>query len=285
MSTKFLYPNENNNKTLEELDRIVKILQKPKSPELKKNIRILRAFSKSLFIISHKKPKSTKMQQPLQTQPLPKVQQSSAPLPPPPPPAPKAATPKPSQPQEEIKQNNISKLKKENGKLVYDLIEPAMESQDWKIYNKLRQVVKKNITKDPTILEKSSFLESEIKKAATELKIKYSDSYIQKIKYYLEKNIKGFGKMDPLMHDSRVKEISCNSYNDIKVVFESETLPTNIQFDTNQELNNFILGLSEKYGKPVSDTKPDLEIKLPNMEIKANYNPITTSSFTIKKIM
>ncbi len=287
MPINFLYPDPNKEKIMQELDKLVEILQRPKTPELKKNIRILRKFTKSLFIISHKKYASKELEQYYQ-KPIAPIQKqvvlrklTQPPLPPPPsaPLIPTIISPK----QPELKQNVISQLREENGILRYDTIEPVMESKDWQVYNFLEPIVKEALKRDPEIIQKPQFLENEIQKIAKQLKIKYSLDYIKKLRYYLTKNIKGYGKIEPLIFDPRIKKIICNSFDDIKVIFGDKMLPTNISFDSNQELNNFIINLGEKYGKKPSELFPLLDLELPNIEIHAEYNPITTSSFTITK--
>ena len=285
-SIKFLYHDTDKDKVLEELDRIVKILQKPADPEVKKNVKFLRRFTKSLFIVSHKRTKVPHKMQTYSRQIIPQMSpvmaRAGIPLPPPPP-RPSMDKVENNANNREIEQNHISKLKKENGQVIFDIIEPRMEAIDWQIYNELRPIVKEAVKKDPEIVDRPDFIPGKVREIASNLKIKYSPDYIKKIKYYLEKNIKGFGKIDALMRDSRVKKIICSSYNELKVVFEGEVLPTNIVFDSNEELNNFILGVAEKYGSKVSETEPILKINLPNMDITAEYSPLTTSSFTIIK--
>ena len=295
MTTKFLYPDQTRDKVMEELDRLVAVLDKPKNPEIEKNIRFLRNFTKSLFMIAHKKPLRPKFSRtieeyrPLESSKPIEIKQETKPLPPkilppPPLPSPKPISLPPKMKLPEIEKNNIIQLKKENNTLIYDVVEPRMESMDWQIYNELKPVIQETIKKNPNIIQDQNFIPSEIQKIAKRLKIKYSPDYARKIKYYLEKNLKGYGKLDPLIRDNRVRKIICNSYDDIKVVFESETLPTNIEFDSNEELNNFIVNLAERNGKKISELEPYLEIKNPIMEVRVNYSPLTTSSFTITKI-
>ncbi|HLC73613.1 MAG TPA: hypothetical protein VJH20_03175 [Candidatus Nanoarchaeia archaeon] len=295
MTTKFLYPDPTRDKVMEELDRLVAVLDKPKNPEIEKNIRFLRNFTKSLFMIAHKKPLRPKFSRIIEehrqlesSKPI-EIKQETKPLPPkilppPPLPSPKPISLPPKMKLPEIEKNNIIQLKKENNTLIYDVVEPRMESMDWQIYNELKPVIQETIKKNPNIIQDQNFIPSEIQKIAKRLKIKYSPDYARKIKYYLEKNLKGYGKLDPLIRDNRVRKIICNSYDDIKVVFESETLPTNIEFDSNEELNNFIVNLAERNGRKISELEPYLEIKNPIMEVRANYSPLTTSSFTITKI-
>jgi len=293
MTTKFLYPDPTRDKVMEELDRLVAVLDKPKNPEIEKNIRFLRNFTKSLFMIAHKKPLRPKFSRIIEehrqlesSKPI-EIKQETKPLPPkilppPPLPSPKPISLPPKMKLPEIEKNNIIQLKKENNTLIYDVVEPRMESMDWQIYNELKPVIQETIKKNPNIIQDQNFIP--IQKIAKRLKIKYSPDYARKIKYYLEKNLKGYGKLDPLIRDNRVRKIICNSYDDIKVVFESETLPTNIEFDSNEELNNFIVNLAERNGKKISELEPYLEIKNPIMEVRVNYSPLTTSSFTITKI-
>ena len=295
MTTKFLYPDQTRDKVMEELDRLVAVLDKPKNPEIEKYIRFLRNFTKSLFMIAHKKPLRPKFSRIIEehrqlesSKPI-EIKQETKPLPPkilppPPLPSPKPISLPPKMKLPEIEKNNIIQLKKENNTLIYDVVEPRMESMDWQIYNELKPVIQETIKKNPNIIQDQNFIPSEIQKIAKRLKIKYSPDYARKIKYYLEKNLKGYGKLDPLIRDNRVRKIICNSYDDIKVVFESETLPTNIEFDSNEELNNFIVNLAERNGKKISELEPYLEIKNPIMEVRVNYSPLTTSSFTITKI-
>lgn len=299
MSTKFLYPDPTRDKVMEELDKLVAILDKPKNPEMEKNIRFLRNFTRSLFIVAHKKPlrqkilRITEKPQQLESSKLfeiKEIKQEIKPLPPknlppaPPLPPSKLSSLPPKMKLPEIEKNNIIQLKKENNTLTYDVIEPRMESIDWQIYNELKPIIQETIKKNPSIIQDQNFIPNEIQKIAKRLKIKYSPDYARKIKYYLEKNLKGYGKLDPLIRDNRVRKIICNSYDDIKVIFENETLSTNIEFDSNEELNNFIVNLAERNGKKISELEPYLEIKNPIMEVKANYSPLTTSSFTITKI-
>ena len=176
---------------------------------------------------------------------------------------------------------SISQLRKENNKIIYDSIEPEMETIDWRIYNLLLPVVKEKIKQDPKAMEDDSFLSGELTRIGKQLKMNLTGDYVKKIKYHLAKNMKGFGKIDPLIRDSGVKKIICATYDNIKVMFENELLSTNIKFDSNEELSNFISTIAERYGKNLSD--PNIEISLQNLDIKINYSPITTSSFIITK--
>ncbi|MBU2639486.1 MAG: hypothetical protein KKG75_02130 [Nanoarchaeota archaeon] len=303
MPVNFLYPDPTRDKVMEELNKLVEILERPKNPQTVKNVRILRNFTKALFLVSHgkgiKKQETKKDYQTIKQESYPKPTEESyqkpikapqprkliqPPLPPPPPSPVKAPSTSLSTKEPELKENTISQLKEENGELKYDLVEPTLQDQDWKIYNLLEPIVREAVRKDPNLLERPNFIEDEIAKIAKQLKIKYSLDYVKKLKYHLTRNLKGFGKIDPLIKDSRVKKIICESFDNIKVIFNNKLIPTNIQFDSNQELNNFVLNIGKKYGKIPTETTPNIAIKIQNLEVKANYAPLMGSSFTITKL-
>ncbi len=297
MPIHFLSPNPEQKKSLDELENLLEVLERKPSRRLRRDIRFVKSFTRAMLIAGkeHSKPTAKiRIQIPKieikqeEKYMMDKSQLSKIPLPPPPPPPPvRASTQAPLG--INIKgggksfESFMQKVSKENGILKFNIIEPEMESVDWKIFNDVKGKFKQEIIKNPGVLEKEDFLIDEIKKTCNNLKIKYSDSYLKKIKYYLVKYIKGFGKMDPLINNPDVSEIICNSYNNIEVKYRNELIPTNIQFDTNEELDNFILNIAEKSNKRISEEDPQLETVLHSLKISAFYNPIMGSRFAIVK--
>ena len=302
MSIQFISPNPEQKEALDELEKLINVLEIRPNKKLKRNVRFVKGFTKALLIAgkNHSKLRLKTVQktevkeiEPIKEYEEQKIQVSkppslinTAPLPPPPP----SPTPmKPATQTINIKgggksfENFVQKISKENGMLRFNIIEPEMESIDWKILNYVKSNLKQQIIKDPTVLDRDDFLINQIKNTCQMLKIKYSDSYLKKIKYYLIKYIKGFGKIEPLLKDQDISEIICDSYNDIKVKYKNELISTNIQFDTNEELDNFILNLAEKSNKVLSETNPELKTVFQNLRISAFYNPIMGSRFTIAK--
>jgi len=112
---------------------------------------------------------------------------------------------------------------------------------------------------------------------------------IRKIQYYLERNIVGYGKIDPLMHDPYVEDISCGGID--KPIFlwhrVYENIKTNIFFSTEEELNDFVMKIVHKAGKHVSIAFPIVDVTLPGKHrLAVSYGRETTpsgTSFTIRK--
>jgi len=112
---------------------------------------------------------------------------------------------------------------------------------------------------------------------------------MRKIFYYLERDIVGYGKTDPLMYDSYVEDIGCSGVN--KPIFlwhrKYENIKTTIVFRDGQELDDFIMRIVHKAGKHVSIAFPIVDVTLPEKHrLAVSFGKETTPSgtaFTIRK--
>ena len=112
---------------------------------------------------------------------------------------------------------------------------------------------------------------------------------LRKILYYLERDMVGYGRIDPLMHDSNVEDISCSGIN--KPIYlwhrKYENIKTNIVFRDEEELNDFIMKLVHRVGKHVSIAYPIVDVTLPGKHrLAVSFGRETTpagTSFTIRK--
>jgi flagellar protein FlaI len=112
---------------------------------------------------------------------------------------------------------------------------------------------------------------------------------IRKILHTLEKDIVGYGKIDPVMYDEYVEDIGCGGVN--KPLFlwhrKYENIKTNIAFRDEQELDDFIMRVVHKAGKHVSIAFPIVDVTLPEKHrLAVSFGKETTplgTSFTIRK--
>jgi flagellar protein FlaI len=111
----------------------------------------------------------------------------------------------------------------------------------------------------------------------------------KKIQYYLEREIVGYGKIDPLMYDQNVEDIGCSGVE--KPVFlwhrKYENIKTNVFYSNEEELNDFVMKIVHKSGKHVSIAFPIVDVTLPSKHrLAVSYGRETTpsgTSFTIRK--
>ncbi len=106
--------------------------------------------------------------------------------------------------------------------------------------------------------------------------------------YYLTRNFLGYGRLDPLMHDDKIEDITCNGA-DIPIFLYHRrfaNVETNCIFDS-QELNKYVLKLAQKADKQLSLTTPLIDAALPDgSRAQLTYSDIISSkgsSFTIRK--
>jgi flagellar protein FlaI len=119
--------------------------------------------------------------------------------------------------------------------------------------------------------------------------MKNSNTSMEKVKYYLKRDINGFGLIDPIMHDLNIEDVSCSGTD--KPIFiwhrKYDSIPTNIQFNSEEKLNSFVSRIVFRAGKHVSSAFPISDLALQgNHRISVLYQKEVTpkgTSFTIRK--
>ncbi|MEM2099226.1 MAG: type II/IV secretion system ATPase subunit [Candidatus Bathyarchaeia archaeon] len=112
---------------------------------------------------------------------------------------------------------------------------------------------------------------------------------LRKILYYLERDLIGYGKIDCLMNDPYIEDISCLGVN--KPIYlwhrKYENARTNIIFTDEEELDDFVTRIVHRQGKHVSIAHPIVDLTLPGKHrLAVAFGKETTpagTSFTIRK--
>ncbi len=110
----------------------------------------------------------------------------------------------------------------------------------------------------------------------------------ERVRYYFIRNKIGLGKLQPLINDPYIEDISCNGKGPLFVehkIFDS--LESTIIFETDEELDLFALYLGERSGRPASHSNPVVDAALPDgSRINIVYGTDVSmhgSNFTIRK--
>lgn len=108
------------------------------------------------------------------------------------------------------------------------------------------------------------------------------------VKYYLLREKIGLGTLEPFTRDPWLEDITCRGVGYVYVVHKIfGPLETNIEFRTEEELDLFVIKLSERIGKPVSHARPIVDATLPDgSRINIVYGhdvSLHGSNFTIRK--
>ena len=109
-----------------------------------------------------------------------------------------------------------------------------------------------------------------------------------KIFYHLFREFLGYGKIDIVMKDDGIEDISCDGHHVPVFLYHKkhDEITTNIQFENAEELNSFVVRLSQICGKQISIFSPIVDGKLPDgSRLQTTLGKTVTqgATFTIRK--
>ncbi|MCE4606329.1 MAG: type II/IV secretion system ATPase subunit [Desulfurococcales archaeon] len=109
------------------------------------------------------------------------------------------------------------------------------------------------------------------------------------LKYHLIRDKVGVGPLEPFLRDPYLEDITSDGMGPIYVIHKMfGALQSNVEFKTEEELDQFIIKLGEKIGKPISHARPIVDATLPDgSRINIVYGSdvsLRGSNFTIRKV-
>jgi len=136
---------------------------------------------------------------------------------------------------------------------------------------------------------KKEFLDKALLNILERHSISLKKTTIKKIRYYIMRDFVGFGKIDPFMRDPSIEDISCDGPG-IPIFIhhqDYESLRTNIVFETDQELDSYVISMAQGTEKPITIADPILDSTLGDgSRLHATLSTEVTlggSTFTIRK--
>jgi len=136
--------------------------------------------------------------------------------------------------------------------------------------------------------EKMQYLEESLNKIIGEHNIKLEPESKSKIFYHIFRDFLGYGKIDILMHDEDIEDISCDGHDIPIFIFHKtyESIPSNVIFDEADALDSFVVKLSQLCGKQISVYEPVVDGKLSDgsrLQTTLARTITNQSTFTIRK--
>jgi len=118
--------------------------------------------------------------------------------------------------------------------------------------------------------------------------VKLTQIEIEKFRYLIKRDIVGIGPLEVLIRDPYIEDIHILGAEYVSLIHKIfDALPTNIKFESNITLADYLKALSERIGRPVSDKNPIVDGTLPDgSRINIIYSPdvsIKGPSATIRK--
>jgi archaeal flagellar protein FlaI len=181
---------------------------------------------------------------------------------------------------------------KKTGEVRYIVDELKLTPEETEIYAYLIDTLRWELKPSDSIQNPKEYFANEAKRIIKRYKVslgKYSDISWYKVAYYLERDLLGFGIIDPLMRDQDIEDISCDGVNKPVYVWHRryESIPSNVLFSTDDDLDDLVVKLAHMSGKHISTAFPILDTMLPGLHRLASTfrREVSTggSSFTIRK--
>ena len=150
--------------------------------------------------------------------------------------------------------------------IIYQIIEPPLnkKEQEWRdelldIFIRSLTVNIEEIDADPT-----AYLRTAMDKVIKAYGMKVNKKSKSKLFYYLRRDLVGYGKMDVLMNDANVEDVSLDGTNVPIFAYHRkfESVETTCLWETDHELESYVIKLAQRCGKHISVADPLLDATL-----------------------
>jgi len=180
-----------------------------------------------------------------------------------------------------------------SGEFKYVLDELQLDPLERSVYTRILEILLAEIESPKEEIEDPRrFFADAAKKIVDKYRISLGwlpDVSWYKILYHAERDLVGFGQIDPLMRDPNIEDISCDGVTKPVYIWHRkyESLETNVQFQTDEELDNLVVKLVHMAGKHVSSAFPIVDASLPGKHrlavlYRREVTPFGTA-YTIRK--
>ena len=177
--------------------------------------------------------------------------------------------------------------------LQYSLIEPTLTDLDKKWVQEIKSILWDELSINTKGFrdkkEAEDFLKLKVLETAVNYKINVDANTLGKFQYYITRDFLGFGKIDGIMLDDNIEDVSCDGINSPVFVWHRkyESVPSNVTYESPEELENFVFKLAYLCGRHISIAQPILDGTLPDgSRAQVTYGTEVTpkgSTFTIRK--
>jgi len=171
----------------------------------------------------------------------------------------------------------------------YHVVEPGLDDFERDLLDRLFEDVRDpllyraDVDEDP-----EGALLSELRERLEEYGVDVRIETVHRLFYYLFREFQGYGKIDPLMYDPAIEDISCDGAGlPIFVYHDGYTdVETNVTYDA-AELENVVVQLAQRSGRHISVADPVVSTTLPDgsrieLALGTEVTP-RGSAFTIRK--
>jgi len=148
----------------------------------------------------------------------------------------------------------------------YYVVEPKASKQEKEDLDTIKLVLQRalNINRETLDETQEDFLKQAVNDILDTYRLKSRKSNREKIHYYIERDLIGYGKIDTMMKDPNIEDVSCDGPGVEIFVYHRrfESLRTNVMWEDELELEQYIIRMAQRCGKHISIAEPLLDATL-----------------------
>ncbi|MFC7175606.1 type II/IV secretion system ATPase subunit [Halosegnis marinus] len=171
----------------------------------------------------------------------------------------------------------------------YVVVEPSLTADESRLLETLYDDVRDPLLYRETAEEDpEALLRDELRERLQDFGVEITPAGFHKLFYYLWRRFRGFGRLDPLMHDENIEDISCDGYDVPLYVYHDDyqDIATSVAFG-DEELDSFVIRMAQQAGQHISVGNPVVGTTLEDgsraeLTLGEEVTP-RGSSFTIRK--
>lgn len=179
----------------------------------------------------------------------------------------------------------------QTGRFKYLVIEPSMKEDEMKNLIKLKLILREEASVKSDVLNEEGikrYLAERTRRCIRDLKLRIPEEAVSKYLYYLNRDFVGYGIIDVPIRDPNIEDISCDGVNIPIYVWHRkyESIPTNIQFTSNEQLDAFVTRLAYRAGHQITISRPIVEGTLPEgLRVHLTLSEVSKRghTFTLRK--
>ncbi|ODR82294.1 type II secretion system protein [Haladaptatus sp. W1] len=173
---------------------------------------------------------------------------------------------------------------------LYHVVEPELDDVEVELLERLFSDLRESLIYRREMGNETAetVLRDELRELLEVYGVEVNAATYYRLFYYLFRSFRGFGKLDPLINDPHIEDISCDGY-DLPIFVYHDTyndIGTNVVY-SKDELDSLVVRLAQQSGQHVSVGEPVVEATLPDgsraeLALGEEVTP-RGSAFTIRK--
>ncbi|GKZ13584.1 type II/IV secretion system ATPase subunit [Haladaptatus sp. T7] len=173
---------------------------------------------------------------------------------------------------------------------LYHVVEPELDDVEVELLERLFSDLRESLIYRREMGDETAetVLRDELRELLEVYGVEVDAATYYRLFYYLFRSFRGFGKLDPLINDPHIEDISCDGY-DLPIFVYHDTyndIGTNVVY-SKDELDSLVVRLAQQSGQHVSVGEPVVEATLPDgsraeLALGEEVTP-RGSAFTIRK--